>query len=162
MKKILIIISCLLAMIFAFNSGQIHSETLIVDEHSYIIVNKKKFFTKVADTNEKKIKGLMGIDNIKENQGMLFLFKNRAYRSFWMKNMKISIDILFIYKNKVVKIYKEVPICENTSCPVYESGSKADSVLELTAGSCGKFGIKVGDKVVFSSLVKAKWAKLPE
>ncbi len=46
--------------------------------------------------------------------GMLFIFDQKAPREFWMKNVKIPLDILFVNDKKIVKIYKKVPICKES------------------------------------------------
>ncbi len=149
-------------MVFALQITKINSKTLETNNNNFVLINNEKFFLNIADTQEKKIRGLMLIDDIPEDKGMVFLFSNPEYKAFWMKNMKIPLDILFIYKNKVVKIYKEVPVCKEDFCPTYESEHKIDSVVELKGGICNKYGIKIGDKIKFSAGIKAKWAKLPE
>ena len=58
----------------------------------------------VAKTNEEQVKGLMYRLELKENEGMLFLFDNEKKTSFWMKNTFIPLDIIFI--NKKLSINK--------------------------------------------------------
>jgi len=76
--------------------------------------------------------------------------------------MKIPLDMLFNYHDKIAKIYKEVPVCEKDPCLVYSSIYKVDSVLELKAGFCDKYNIKEGDSLEFSQNIKNKIINLPE
>lgn len=49
----------------------------------------------IARTNEEHARGLMGRKYLCENCGMLFVFKEEAERTFWMKNTLIPLDIYF-------------------------------------------------------------------
>ena len=69
-----------------------------------------------------------------------------------MKNVKIPLDMVFIYKDKVVKIYNMVPGCANDPCDIYPSKYKVDYVLELNGGFCLKNNIKPGQLVKLSNL----------
>jgi len=42
-----------------------------------------------------------------KNQGMLFIFEKKDTHSFWMKDMKFSIDIIWLNENKEVVFIKE-------------------------------------------------------
>ena len=161
MKKVAITIICIL-MLFVYQITKSNGESLKTSNSDFVFIKNQKIFLNVADSPEKLMKGLMYIDNISENQGMVFLFKKPDYKKFWMKNMKIPLDILFIYKDKIVKIDKEVPICEKDKCPLYESKYKIDSVLELKAGFCDKYNIKTGDEIKYSQDIKTKWISLKE
>jgi len=162
MNKQFLIIPLLIFIFFAFQPLKSNSETLQTNNNDYIFINNKKIILSVADTPSKRIQGLMHINEIPENKGMVFLFKKPESKAFWMKNMKISIDMLFIYKNKLVKIYKSVPVCSENPCPVYDSNYKIDSVVELKQGTCDKYNINIGDKIRYSRNINALWAKLPE
>jgi hypothetical protein len=43
----------------------------------------------VADTPKKRDKGLMFVENLPDNAGMLFVFSGETYGGFWMKNTLI-------------------------------------------------------------------------
>jgi len=116
--------------------------------------NKKKVFLEIADTYEKKIKGLMGRENLDENAGMIFLFNPAQKVGFWMKNMKIPLDMVFIKDQKIVKMYNNVPVCTNVPCPIYPSENEVDTVIELKAGFCQKYHLKTGQKVKVEKSVK--------
>src|SRR5574341_1002590 len=63
----------------------------------------------VANTDAKRQKGLSGRESLGDNQGMLFVFeKPDTQPSFWMKDMKIAIDILWIDNDQIVQIDKNV------------------------------------------------------
>jgi uncharacterized membrane protein (UPF0127 family) len=95
-------------------------------------------------------RGLMFRESINPDQGMLFVFEDENFHSFWMKNMKISIDILWLDKNqRIVHIEKKVPPCKKDPCPSYPPGLPAKYVLELKDGSVEKHGLKLYDRIDF-------------
>lgn len=161
MKKVVITIICVL-MLFVYQISKGNGETLKISDNDFVFINNQKVFMNVADTFEKKAQGLMNIDKIAENQGMIFLFKKPDFKKFWMKNMKIPLDIVFIYNEKIVKIYKEVPVCEKYPCPLYDSEYKIDTVIEFKDGFCDKYNVKAGDKVKFSNDIKIKQSRVKE
>jgi len=161
MKKIVVTIICIL-MLFVYQIAKTNGASLKPDNFDFVIIKNQKVFLNVADTREKKRQGLMGVDNISENEGMVFLFKKSDYKTFWMKNMKISLDIVFISNEKIVKIYKEVPVCEKDPCPLYDSKYKINSVIEFKKGFCEKYNIKTGDKIKLSQEIKNKQSQLKE
>lgn len=156
--KFLIIIICIPAL-FLYQDAKSFGENFKINNSSdFVIIKNQKIFVDVAYKPQQLMKGLMFIDELPENNGMIFLFSNVGYKNFWMKNMKISLDMLFIYKDKIVNIYKGVPVCKNDPCPIYESKYKINSVLELKTNFCDKYNIKIGDKVKFSRniIIKTK------
>ncbi|MFC1776383.1 DUF192 domain-containing protein [Pseudomonadota bacterium] len=108
----------------------------------------KTFAVEIADTSEKQALGLMFRDNMEADKGMLFIFPNEAPRSFWMKNTRIPLDIMYFDKElKMVSISADTPPCKVTRCPSYPSKGPAMYVLELNAGAAKKLGVGVGDKL---------------
>src|SRR3989344_8005153 len=78
--------------------------TAVFSKPSIQTVNLKgeKIVVEVADTVAKQIQGLSGRASMKNNEGMLFVFKEEAIQSFWMKDMQFSLDILWIDENKII------------------------------------------------------------
>jgi uncharacterized membrane protein (UPF0127 family) len=108
----------------------------------------KTFAVEIADTREKQALGLMFRDSMPDDQGMLFIFPNEAPRSFWMKNTRIPLDIMYFDKElKMVSISADTPPCKITRCPSYPSKAPAMYVLELNAGAAKKLGVGEGDKL---------------
>ena len=78
----------------------------------------------------------------------LFIFPNEAPRSFWMKNTRIPLDIMYFDKElEMVSISADTPPCRVTRCPTYPSKSSAMYVLELNAGMAKELGVGEGDKL---------------
>ena len=108
----------------------------------------RSFSVEIADTREKQALGLMFRDSMPADQGMLFIFPIESPRSFWMKNTRIPLDIIYFNKDlELVSISAGTPPCRVSSCPSYPSISPAKYVLELNAGIASELGVGVGDKL---------------
>ena len=108
----------------------------------------RTFGVEIAETQEKQALGLMFRDSMPADQGMLFIFPNEARRSFWMKNTRIPLDIMYFDKElKMVSISADTPPCRVSRCPSYPSAGPAMYVLELNAGTASELGVGPGDKL---------------
>jgi uncharacterized membrane protein (UPF0127 family) len=112
-------------------------------------IGGKTFKVELADTRQKQALGLMFRDSMPADQGMLFIFPNEAPRSFWMKNTRIALDIMYFDKHlKLVSISADTPPCRVNRCPSYPSVVPAKYVLELNAGTASALGVGLGDSLV--------------
>ncbi|HCW32654.1 MAG: hypothetical protein UT36_C0004G0060 [Candidatus Peregrinibacteria bacterium GW2011_GWF2_39_17] len=107
----------------------------------------------LADESLERIKGLQGVQYFREDQGMWFVFQDQANLVFWMKDMLIPLDILFVDENqRILKIIDGAVPCfkidpEQNNCEEYSSGQLAQYVLELNEGLAKKWGLAVGDQI---------------
>jgi hypothetical protein len=110
-------------------------------------VNGQEFAVEIADTSEKQIQGLSGRVSLAENSGMLFVYNDYNIRLFWMKDMKFSLDIVWIKDNLVAGCDENVSVLDkNGYISRVESPSEVNYVLEVNSGVCEKYGIKKGSK----------------
>lgn len=118
-----------------------------------ISINNTPFFVEIADTDEKRTQGLSGRDNMPENRGMLFVFGTNNTYSFWMKDMRIPLDFIWIDENTVVDITENIPPPDSdqkdSRLPLISPGSPVNKVLEVNAGFVAQHNIKTGDVVSF-------------
>lgn len=115
--------------------------------NSYVIINNYTINVELALTNEERQKGLMGREILNDNDGMLFIFENEEIHEFWMKNMIISLDIIWINSDgEVVHVEKQVPPCEE-NCDIYSPLLPAKYVLELSSGSVERLSIESGTEI---------------
>ena len=106
----------------------------------------RNFSVEIADTSEKQALGLMFRDSMPADQAMLFIFSAEAPRSFWMKNTRIPLDIMYFDKDlRMVSISADTPPCKVSRCPSYPSVVPAKYVLELNAGTAAELGVGLGD-----------------
>lgn len=104
----------------------------------------------IAEDREAQAQGLMYRSSMDENHGMLFPYPNARPLSFYMKNMKMSIDIIFADADReIVTIHQAVAPYSEKSLP---SGKDAQYVVEVTAGFTGRYGIEEGDLIAFEAL----------
>ncbi len=106
-----------------------------------------KLQVEVADTDEKRMTGLMNRPFLDPNAGMLFIFNEEGDHFFWMKNTLISLDLLFIDSQKKVIFIaqKTTPLSETTIAPP----APVQYVLEVNAGYASKNGVTVGSQITF-------------
>jgi uncharacterized membrane protein (UPF0127 family) len=107
----------------------------------------------IADTPQKRATGLMYRDHLKKDHGMLFIFGDPQAWTFWMKNTRISLDLIWMDgKKRVVHIERAVPICTRTddSCPQYRPNDDALYVLEIAGGTADGYKIERGSKLQFA------------
>ncbi|MDD5668626.1 MAG: DUF192 domain-containing protein [Candidatus Omnitrophica bacterium] len=102
----------------------------------------------IASSEQERAEGLMFKESLSENEGMFFVFERADVYSFWMKNMKFPLDLIWINTDKkIVDITRNAPPCENDPCPVFSPDQKIKYVLEVQAGFADKFKLRVGDSV---------------
>ncbi len=90
----------------------------------------------LALTPEEHERGLMFRPRLRPDHGMLFLFAETSYQSFWMKNTLIKLDLVFLdEKGTVVDVIPEALPCTSDPCPQYTSRAPARAVLELAGGA---------------------------
>lgn len=119
-------------------------ETIFIDNG----VEEIKIKAEVADTQEKRERGLQFRESLKENSGMFFAFGNEATYSFWMKNTLIPLDIIFISQDlNIVDIVYAEP-CIEEPCKSYKTSKPARYVLEVNRGFTTKNNIIIGNKVI--------------
>ena len=143
MKKILVF----LLLIFLIGCTKISNKNLneiSIDNGEKII----KLNVEIADDNKERQQGLMFREKLNENEGMLFVFDNEDYQTFWMKNTLIPLDIIFIDKNFQIVDIKNAAPCKTYPCDLYKSSKPAKYVLELNANFTIRNSIKEGDKII--------------
>ncbi len=122
-----------------------------------VSVNGREVKVEVADTDEKRQKGLSGRTSLPENTGMLFVFNPQDVKPvFWMKDTLIALDIIWINDNKVVKVDVNVqPPKEGTpesALVRYTPSMPIDYVLEVPANYTIIHSTQVGDPVDLSKI----------
>jgi len=120
------------------------------DKISKACFEQKCFEVEIADTKQEKERGLMNRETLEIEKGMLFIYKTEDIYSFWMKNTKIPLDIIWINENfKVVSIFPNAQPCETEECESIRPLKKAKYVLEINGGLATEKGIELHDFVQF-------------
>lgn len=102
-----------------------------------------------AKTPQAREKGLSGRTSLEPNHGMLFVFPEKGYHEFWMKDMLISIDILWLNDDGIVLGSLE-NVSPNTYPNTYKPPFPVRYVLELAAGEASRKSFFVGTRVPLS------------
>ncbi len=123
------------------NSGQMLPVTATA------IMGGQKIELEVAKTPKQKMLGLMYREFLPANRGMLFSFDPPQDTRFWMKNVSIPLDMIFLRADRIVAIAVNVPPCNSTPCPTYGPQAKIDRVIELPGGRAIELGLKPGDLI---------------
>lgn len=105
-----------------------------------------RFNVRIANNDQTREKGLMGVQNLPEDQGMLFVFDDLTPAQFWMKDTLIPLDMVFIDGMGVVSSVhsKARPL----DLSVISSKEPVKAVLEISGGVAEKLGIDRGDQII--------------
>jgi uncharacterized membrane protein (UPF0127 family) len=122
-----------------------------------LTIGPKELRVTLANTEESRMKGLSGVKSLPEDEGMLFVFESKdSQPAFWMKDMVIPIDIIWIKDAKVAKIDKDAlapePSTPDAGLKLYRPDGPIDYVLEVNAGFCDLNKIKAGTPVDLSNI----------
>lgn len=111
-----------------------------------------RIYAELADTMEKRARGLMFRDSLARDRGMLFSFPELKPWTFWMKNTKVPLDIIWMDQNKkIVHVETNVPGCHrmDDGCPQYQPVREALYVLEIAAGMAEALKLERGVTLQF-------------
>lgn len=121
-----------------------------------LTIKNTKVYVEIADTSDKKSKGLSARKSLDKGSGMLFIFAKDTAPAFWMKDMLFPIDIVWINDDKIIQIDKSVPNpipgTIDSQLPLYRPSLPINYVLEVNAGFSDKNGFEVGDPIDLSSI----------
>lgn len=117
-------------------------------EHRRLSVGEHVYQLEVVRTSANRQKGLSGRASLPKNQGMLFVYRQEGERCFWMKDMRFSLDIIWLNAQKeVVHVVAEA----QPGPPVVAmcSPKPAQFVIELSAGEARAAGVTKGTRLNF-------------
>jgi uncharacterized membrane protein (UPF0127 family) len=101
----------------------------------------------IADSDYETQTGLMYRDAMEADQGMLFVFTEEALHSFYMKNTKFPLDIIFIDKDlRIASIKEDALPLDESAIP---SEVPVQYVLEVNAGQTAKWQVATGDRISY-------------
>ena len=124
---------------------------------NWVELGGHRYTFEVADDDEERARGLMFRDQLAEGHGMLFIHDEEGPQSYWMKNTRIPLDILYFDNaRKLVSQKRDVPPCTlGDACPPYPSDAPARYVLELNAGEAARIGLADGAVMAFGPGLQA-------
>lgn len=104
----------------------------------------------IADTPELRGKGLMGREELDDDEGMAFLFFEDTFAGFYMKDTLIPLSIAFFRQDGTIVEILDMDPCEEEPCPTYMPRVAYRGAIEVNQGAFERLGIEVGDEVRIS------------
>ena len=123
-------------------------ESIVIDDHdrSYPIT------VWIADTPPRRSQGLMQVSGLDANCGMLLLFDHPTRPAIWMKNMAISLDLLFIAADgKVLTLERNVT---PDSLRSVRPDDLVTGVMELPGGTAARLQLETGVRIRHAHFVR--------
>lgn len=120
-----------------------------------------RFTAEVADDPSERARGLMHREEMSLSAGMLFVYEQPQFVSFWMRNTLISLDMIFMDAEGVVQHvhHNAVPLSEEA----IPGGNHIQYVFEINGGLAQQLGITPGSEMRHPSIPAdtAQWACSP-
>ncbi len=142
----------LIATFWAFGGSEVteyipYATQRLTGQSAHVVVGGKTFGTEVVRSAKAQAKGLSGRRSLPADRGMLFAFAQPGLYPFVMRDMRFSLDILWIQDEKIVDLWRSAPYGKEPPAQ-YMPKVPADRVLEVRAGILG--GVKIGDPVTIT------------
>lgn len=103
-------------------------------ELTMVAVDETSMVVALADDSGERAQGLMGVGDMGEVDGMLFVFPEEGPGGFWMKDTLLHLDIAFFTsEGELVEVLTMEP-CTADPCPLYVPAGEFRFALEVPAG----------------------------
>ena len=143
----------LFALLLVWGNWRTWSGAAVTTSHTHVQVQvgQASILAEVVSTPAEQAKGLSGRVNLAKNSGMWFPFASGRAPAFWMRDMLIPIDIIWVRQGQVVSVSAQVPPppfgTALKDLPLYTAAEPADAVLEVNAGWAKINGVGPGTSV---------------
>lgn len=154
-QAVLLLLTITAALYFYKTNTQIPNLPFVPQQSVFkkIQIGSTSLNVAVADTQEKRSKGLGRKEALASDEGMLFVFPEASKYPFWMKGLKFPLDFIWIRDNKVVDLLPNIQPPSvgqsDESLPIYQSKEDVDKVLEVSASTIQRLDIKIGDTISY-------------
>jgi uncharacterized membrane protein (UPF0127 family) len=105
-----------------------------------ITIDDVAYRVAVADTADRRSVGLMGVTELGEREGMLFIFDTDVETGFWMKDTLIPLDIAFFDSSGSFVDGFTMEPCPEDPCPAYTPSGSYRYAVETGAGDLATVG----------------------
>ena len=145
-SMILLILAGIIAIILIFATVELLKEK---QELAEVCIKGECFKAELAISVKEKRHGLMNREKLGKREGMLFVYEEEKEYSFWMKNVKIPLDIIWIDKDKKIVFMKKnaEPCSEERNCPSIKPDKKAKYIFEVRGGTASELNLSIEDSV---------------
>jgi len=113
-----------------------------------VSIGGTELLAEVAVSDAKKGQGLSGRDGLRPGWGMIFVFDQNGIYSFWNKDMRFPLDIIWMSDNTVKDISENLPVFSGTP-ETFTPAAPVNVVLEVDAGFVKEHNIKIGDNITW-------------
>jgi len=111
-------------------------------------IGGRLFNLEFAANDDNRSRGLMYRKSMPMDHGMLFAWDFEDWRSFWMKNTEIPLDIIYLDKDKkIISIHQLVP----HNLAGVDSAAPAQYAIELNVGVSARLNLRLGDMIEWKS-----------
>ena len=122
-----------------------------------ILIDDIALEVQIADTEPRRVRGLMFQDPLPSDQGMIFVFDSPGMYSLWMLNTQFSLDMMWFDQNgDLVHFEKDVPPCkavlEIATCQSIIPDAESLYVVEVTSGFIDRHQINSDSKLTIISI----------
>jgi uncharacterized membrane protein (UPF0127 family) len=136
----------LLIVVIVFGVGIYFFTAINSPEQRSVAISSETFKLEVASSDEARVQGLSGRNNLRQNTGMLFDFGQLGNWQIWMKDMRFNIDILWLDESgKVVGVKTDASPA--TYPQTFGAVNRNRYVIELPAGTAERLSIKTNDVI---------------
>ena len=105
----------------------------------------------VADSAEKRSRGLSDRTSLASDSGMLFVYDKPSQYKFWMKGMQFPLDFIWILNDTIVDLLPNIanpaPNTQTQDLSILAPTTQVNKILEVNAGFIAAHNIKIGDKL---------------
>lgn len=147
-------VTATLALLALLASSAIWSARAAAPQWAVVVLpSGHEFSVEVAADPASRQRGYMFREHVGARDGMLFIFDAPERHSFWMKNCRVALDIVWLDAGfRVVDIARDQAPCpEAGECPSVLPAEPARYVVEFAAGTTAREGLKRGSTVVVLS-----------
>lgn len=106
----------------------------------------RSLFVHMADSPDERARGLMGIPDLPDDEGMAFAFGEPSTASFWMKDTLIPLSIAFVAQDGRIVTLANMAPCRAEPCPTYSARGPYTLAVEANAGWFRDHGVHEGDQ----------------
>jgi len=138
-------------MIFGNQNGDLSlatSSEAVIGSNGQIMIRNNTWKVEIASNDVDRISGLSNRKTLYNKKGMLFVFENMKNQTFWMKDMLIPIDMIFLDNNWTIVLIEQ-NLQPNSFPKTFGNQVSSQYVLEVNAGEANTYGLRVGDQAIF-------------
>ena len=109
----------------------------------------------IADTEDRRAHGLMGVTDLGEYDGMVFVYTSDTGGPFWMKDTVMPLSIAWFKADGSFVSASDMEPCERNDmlCPLYAPTGPYRYALEVPKGGLARLGIAAGARLDLKSAI---------